>query len=63
MSFPWSHYLDLAKALAGQETNGVASQEARLRSAISRAYYAVFCTARNRAHAEGRRFAPPANPH
>lgn len=41
MSFNWSDYLVLAKELAGE------SDEARLRSAISRAYYAVFCKARN----------------
>ena len=46
MSFDWSEYLDLAQELAGQATSP-SSQEAKLRSAISRAYYAAFCTARN----------------
>jgi uncharacterized protein (UPF0332 family) len=46
MSFDWSEYLDLAQELAGQAT-GPSSQEAKLRSAISRAYYAAFCSARN----------------
>jgi uncharacterized protein (UPF0332 family) len=46
MSFDWSEYLDLAQELAGRAT-GPSSQEAKLRSAISRAYYAAFCKARN----------------
>ena len=46
MSFDWSEYLNLAQELAGQAT-GTSSQEAKWRSAISRAYYAAFCEARN----------------
>lgn len=46
MSFDWSEYLNLAQELAGQATSP-SSQEAKLRSAISRAYYAAFCKARN----------------
>lgn len=46
MSFDWSQYFNLARELAGQ-TTPPAGQEARLRSALSRAYYAVFCLARN----------------
>lgn len=46
MSFDWSEYLKLAQELAGQPGNP-ASQEARLRAAVSRAYYAVFCMGRN----------------
>jgi uncharacterized protein (UPF0332 family) len=46
MSFDWSEYLGLAQELAGQ-TVSPASQEAKLRAAISRAYYAAFCKARN----------------
>jgi len=46
MSFDWSEYLGLAKELAGQAVSP-ASQEAKLRAAISRAYYAAFCKARN----------------
>ena len=45
MSFDWSEYLKLAQELAGQ-TGNPASQEARLRAAVSRAYYAVFCISR-----------------
>ncbi len=46
MSFDWSEYLGLAQELSGQ-TASPASQEAKLRAAISRAYYAAFCKARN----------------
>ena len=44
MSFDWSEYLNLAQELAGQAT-GPSSQEAKLRSAVSRAYYAAFYAA------------------
>lgn len=47
MSFDWTEFLDLAQALASQERKP-ATEEAKLRSAISRAYYAAYCTARNR---------------
>ncbi len=46
MSFNWSEYLNLAQELAGRSTEPP-NQEARLRSSISRAYYAAFCKARN----------------
>jgi len=46
MMFDWSDYLDLAKELAGQ-TAGQATEEAKLRSSVSRACYAAFCRARN----------------
>jgi uncharacterized protein (UPF0332 family) len=46
MSFNWSEYLTLAQQLAGK-AHISASQESRLRSAISRAYYAAFIQARN----------------
>ncbi len=46
MSFDWAEYFDLSRYLAG--TNSAPpSDEAKLRSAISRAYYATFCKARN----------------
>jgi|SRR6476661_3847651 len=41
MKFDWKEYFKLAKELA--ET----SEEAKLRSAVSRAYYSAFCLARN----------------
>ena len=46
MNFDWSEYLTLAQELASQ-TEGSSTQEARLRCAISRAYYASFRKARN----------------
>lgn len=45
MSFNWSGYLTLAQELAGKVS--ASSQEAKLRSAISRAYYGAYCSARN----------------
>lgn len=45
MSFNWSDYLILAQNLAGKTS--LQCQEAGFRSAISRAYYAAFCSARN----------------
>lgn len=47
MKFDWSEYFKLAQELAAMSGDSAASQEARLRSAISRAYYSVFCIARN----------------
>ncbi len=46
MSFDWSDYLILARDM---ETTAYSSStpEARLRSCVSRAYYAAFCKARN----------------
>lgn len=46
MSFDWSEYFNLAQELAGKVTNP-STQEAKLRSAISRSYYAIYCLARN----------------
>jgi hypothetical protein len=46
MNFDWSRYLTLAKELAGPGTNP-SPDEAKLRCAISRAYYANYCMARN----------------
>ena len=46
MNFDWSEYLNIARELAGQATASF-SAEAKKRSAISRAYYAAFCSARN----------------
>ena len=43
MSFDWSEYLDLARELALQGSAPSLS-EARVRAAISRAYYAAFCS-------------------
>src|SRR5258708_7770083 len=46
MSFDWVEYMRLAKQLAGVSTTPP-GQEANHRTAISRAYYAAFCQARN----------------
>jgi len=46
MSFDWCEYLTLAKELGGR-SDEAASSEARLRSAVSRAYFAAYCSARN----------------
>lgn len=46
MSFNWQSYLDLAIELIEHQREK-RLEEAYLRSAISRSYYGVFCTARN----------------
>jgi uncharacterized protein (UPF0332 family) len=46
MSFDWSGYLTLAEYL-NQHADDFSDQEAVYRSVVSRAYYAVFCLARN----------------
>jgi uncharacterized protein (UPF0332 family) len=54
MIFDWSEYLDLAKEMTKAGLSS--SQEAVLRCAISRAYYAAFCSSRNFALTEGATF-------
>jgi uncharacterized protein (UPF0332 family) len=46
MSFDWQKYLVLADSLY-QNCGASSNEEACLRAAISRGYYAAFCTARN----------------
>ena len=46
MKFDWSEYLNLATELAALSSDSD-DAEAKLRSAVSRAYYAVFCLSRN----------------
>jgi len=46
MSFDWSQFLNVARELAGT-ANTPANQEAKLRAAITRAYYAAFIKTRN----------------
>lgn len=46
MSFDWKEYLILAQFLQGNN-EVVYSEEAARRAAVSRAYYAAFCLARN----------------
>lgn len=48
MVFDWAQYLVLAEELVLRK-----DEEAALRSAVSRAYYAAFCKARNRLRQEG----------
>jgi len=46
MNFNWVEYFNLARELSGQK--GIAiNEEAKLRAAISLAYYAAFCKTRN----------------
>jgi uncharacterized protein (UPF0332 family) len=47
MSFYWPEYFDLAKELSQSSKLFSSSEEARIRSAISRAYYAAFKFAYN----------------
>ena len=49
MSFDWLHYLDLAQDLFAQAA-GSPYEDANLRSAISRAYYATYHKARLSLH-------------
>lgn len=51
MSFNWGDYLSLANALL-TKPNTPGPEEAAYRSAVSRAYYAAFCIARNYARDE-----------
>ena len=46
MAFQWKEFLELARDLTGRSGLGY-STEATGRSAVSRAYYAAFCWARN----------------
>jgi hypothetical protein len=57
MSFAWREYLTVAEALF-QQRGTLADTEACCRAAISRAYYAAYCAARNYARdGEGLRLA------
>ncbi len=47
MPFDWKEYLRLAEELSTRQ------EDAALRSAISRAYYAAFCSARNHLQKQG----------
>ena len=46
MAFVWTENFDLAQYLSSQ-TDSTVSQEALMRCAVGRAYYAAFCHARN----------------
>ncbi len=60
MPFDWRQYLNVARFLQGG-AGGAVDVEAALRSAVSRAYYAAFCHARNYAR-DHQRFAPTGSP-
>lgn len=62
MTFNWSEYLNLARELTGKVITP-ASQEAKLRSAISRSYYAAFIQARNFLREQEHLTIPPQNTH
>lgn len=47
MKFDWSEYFNLAQELTAISSDNFASNEAKLRFAVSRAYYSVFCLSRN----------------
>ncbi|MUG95962.1 DNA-binding protein [Scytonema sp. UIC 10036] len=53
MKFDWSTYLDIAQNLLDEVNNSLdqsstlINTEAKIRCSISRAYYSVFCLARN----------------
>jgi uncharacterized protein (UPF0332 family) len=53
MAFDWGSFLKVAYYLYRLEEEDL-SREARCRIAISRAYYAAFCCARNSAREKGR---------
>lgn len=53
MAFDWTHYLYLARELCGHSSATPSNDDARRRAAVSRAYYAVFCSARNRLLTDG----------
>jgi hypothetical protein len=59
MAFDWREYLDLARFLTQPGTGF--TEEAALRCAMSRAYYAAFCHARNYAR-DRHGFAPSYDP-
>ena len=51
MAFDWKEYLELSRFLLRQG-GSAGNQEAFLRSAVSRAYYAAFCHTRNYARSQ-----------
>ncbi len=63
MSFSWDEYLEIAKFLQVGPTTGTSgfSSDATSRCAVSRAYYAAFCHARNYAR-DKQGFKPTSTP-
>ena len=60
MAFDWTEYLTLANYIQQQGNKSIIDKEAAHRSAVSRAYYAAFCYARNYAR-DNRGFQPGYN--
>lgn len=58
MSFNWSEYFDVAQELFEQAKHSSPHQEAKLRIAISRAYYAAFGMARDHLRSKDRIWEP-----
>jgi len=52
MPFDWREYLNLAQFLFDNADKSSFSEQSALRSAVSRAYYAAFCYARDYAQAK-----------
>ncbi len=46
MAFDWKKYLKIAEFLHQQSNNSSIDKEAALRSAVSRAYFALYCNAK-----------------
>ena len=66
MPFDWSQFATIAGALVKAVTTSLPpsqTDEARLRSAVSRYYYAAHCAARNRLRREGIHFHRDARDH
>lgn len=57
MAFDWSEYLTLAQELP-KKSSSPGSMEAKLRSAISRAYYAAYCKSRNYMRGKDKKYFP-----
>lgn len=53
MRFDWSEYLNLANKLVRAKSTTPQADEACHRAAVSRAYYAAYCLARNLARGRG----------
>ena len=60
MAFDWTEYLKLANYIQQQGSKSNLNREAAYRCAVSRAYYAAFCYARNHAR-DNRGFQPGYN--
>ncbi len=55
--FNWEEYFNLAKELSGDSSKR-ANNDSKLRSSVSRSYFAVFCIVRNHLRDKGKILAP-----